>query len=90
MNNWKGIPVAVLEVTAVTVELFDKMNEVVRQMGSSEDVFSEEREKKYQKFFSTWCKNHNQKFSRSKEVVLSQFKIIRQFKEPKMDYLRIP
>jgi len=89
LNNWKGIPVAVLEVTAVTVESFDKINEVVKQMGSSEDLFSKDREKNYQKFFSTWYKNHNQKFSRSKEVVLSQFKIIRQFKESKMDYLRI-
>lgn len=90
LNSWKGIPVAVLEITAVNIEPFEKINEVVRQMGSSEDLFSEDREKKYQKFFNSWCKNHNQKFSHSKEVVLSQFKIIRQFKESKMDHLRIP
>jgi uncharacterized protein YhfF len=90
LNSWKGIPVAVLEITAVNVEPFEKINEVVSQMGSSEDLFSEDREKKYQKFFSSWCKNHNQKFSHSKEVVLSQFKVIRQFKESKMDHLRIP
>jgi len=90
LNNWKGIPVAVLEVIAVTVESFDKINEVVRQMGSTDDLFSEDIEKKYQKFFSTWCKNHNQKFSLNKEVVLSQFKIIRQFEESKIENLRIP
>jgi len=64
--------------------------EVIKKMSSSKDLFLEDEEKKYQKIFSIWCKNHNQKFSGSKSVVLSQFKIIQQFQEKKMNHLKIP
>lgn len=89
LNNWKGLPVAVLEITDIIFESFDKIGETFKKIDSSEECFSKEREKKYQKIFSSWCKNHNQKFSRNKEVILSQFKITKQFKDFKMDHLRI-
>lgn len=90
LNNWKGIPIAVLEITRVIIEPFDNLRGVVKQLDDTEEVFSEDREKKYQKTFSTWCQNHNQIFSRKKEVVLSQFKIIQQFEDSKANHLRIP
>jgi len=90
LNSWKGIPIAVLEITGVTVDSFNQIKEVIKKMSSSKDLFLEDEEKKYQKIFSIWCKNHNQKFSGNKPVVLSQFKIIRQFQEKKMNHLKIP
>jgi len=62
LNNWKGIPIAVLEITRVVVESFDNLNQTVKDLDNNEESFSEDREKKYQKLFSTWCKNHNQNF----------------------------
>jgi|LDZT01.1.fsa_nt_gi uncharacterized protein YhfF len=90
LNNWKGLPVAVLEITNIALESFDRISETLKKMNNNREYFSKEREKRLQKIFTTWCKNHNQKFSRSKEVILSQFKIIKQFKDSNMDYLRIP
>jgi uncharacterized protein YhfF len=90
LNNWKGLPVAVLEITNTIFESFDKIDKIIKKIDGSEEYFSKEREKNYQKIFSSWYKNHNQKFSHSKEVILSQFKITKQFKDFKMDYLRIP
>jgi uncharacterized protein YhfF len=90
LNNWKGLPVAVLEITDIMLESFDKIGEALKKMDFSGENFSKEREKRLQKTFSTWCKNHNQKFSHTKEVILSQFKIVKQFKDSNMDYLRMP
>jgi uncharacterized protein YhfF len=89
LNNWKGFPVAVLEITGTKVELFDRIEETTREMDTGEGDFSKEIEKRYQNIFNNWYKNHNQKFSRNKEVVLSQFKIIKEFKDFKMDYLKM-
>ncbi len=90
LNNWKGIPVAVLEISGVTVDSFDRIKEAIKKIDTKIDVLSEDGEKKYQKIFSKWCKNHNKKFSSNKQVILSQFKIIQQFKEKKMNHLKIP
>jgi uncharacterized protein YhfF len=90
LNNWKGLPVAVLEITDILLESFDKIGEALEKIYHSRENFSKEREKILQKIFTTWCKNHNQKFSRAKEVIVSRFEIIKQFKDSNMDYLRIP
>jgi uncharacterized protein YhfF len=90
LNNWKGIPIGVLEITEVTVEPFDKIDIFIKELNGNTDLSSEDLRQKYQKIFGRWCKTHNQKFSGSKLAVLSQFKITHQFKEKKMDYLKIP
>ena len=90
LNNWKGIPVAVLEIKRVSVDSFEQFGRVIKKMAGNKDIFPEDGEKQYQEIFNLWCKNHNQKFSSNKQVVFSQFNIIQQFKEKKMDHLKIP
>ena len=89
LNNWKGIPIAILEITNVSVESFENLYEVVKKIVDNNELPYEDLEKKYQKIFSNWCKNHNQKFSHTKEIVISQFKILQQFADTKIDHLKI-
>ncbi len=88
LNCWKGTPIAVLEVTNVTVENFEKIASVIKGLNEDTGLSTEDMNKKYQKIFSKWCKNYNQKFSGNKSVILSQFKINHYFKENRMDYLQ--
>ena len=84
LNNWKGLPVAVLEVTGVTLEPFEKINEYLKDSDNQEvDGIIEQ----YRKYFLKWSKKYNKQFSNNKSVVISQFKIARKFDEKKMDYL---
>lgn len=90
LNNWKGIPIAALEISGVNVEPFNKISTSIHDVKENIDFSDEDWLKKYQKIFRKWCKTNNQKFSNDKLVVLSEFKINRQFKEKKMDFLKIP
>jgi len=90
LNNWQGIPVAILKITNVTIEPFGKINDIILDMHDSNDLPLDKLVKNYQNFFNKWCRNYNQKFSNQKPVILSQFKLVYQFSENKIGQLEIP
>ncbi len=90
LNSWKGTPIAVLEITEVNVEPFEKISIFIKKLNGITDIPARDLEKQCKDNFIKWCKNYNQKFSGNKSVVLSQFRIIRHFKDKKMDQLKIP
>ncbi len=87
LNNWKGLPVAVLEITGVTLEPFEKINEYFKNSDSHEADGADEAVGQYRKYFLKWSKKYNKQFSNNKPVVISQFKIVKKFNEKKIDYL---
>ncbi len=90
LNNWKGIPIAVLEMIDVIMEPFEKIRDTLQTINCISDQSVDVLEKQYYKIFSKWSKDHNQKFSKNKQVIFSQFKITRHFKERNIDHLKIP
>lgn len=90
LNNWKGIPIALLEITKVMVKPFEKIGMVMKELDKDINLVTEDLEKHYNKTFSKWCKANNQKLSANKPVIFSQFKIIQKLMEKKMDDLEIP
>jgi len=63
LNNWKGIPLAILEITEVNHGTFQQIKKVIEKKETEDDVYIEDIEKKHKKIFTAWCKNHNQIFS---------------------------
>ncbi|MDD4363816.1 MAG: ASCH domain-containing protein [Atribacterota bacterium] len=88
LNNWKGIPLAILEITDVNPCTFQQIKKAIEKKEIKDDVYTEDVEKKYKKIFTAWCKNHNQIFSDDKNVIFSKFEIIHRFEERSMDYLK--
>jgi uncharacterized protein YhfF len=89
LNNWQGIPIAVLEIIGVTVESFEKIGNLIKELDNQQELTAEDWIEKYKKTFLKWCKKHNKKFSINKSVVVSQFKIIQHFNDKKIDNLKI-
>ncbi len=87
LNNWKGLPAAVLEITGVTLEPFEKIDDYIKATGSQETDGTNETVEQYRKYFLKWSKKHNKQFSNNKPVVISQFKIIKKFNDKNIDYL---
>jgi uncharacterized protein YhfF len=87
LNNWKGLPLAVLEITGVTLEPFEKISEYFRSSDNQEVYGTDGTVEQYRKYFLKWSKKYNRQFSNNKSVVISQFKIVKKFSEKKIDYL---
>jgi uncharacterized protein YhfF len=87
LNNWKGLPLAVLEITGVTLEPFEKISEYFRSSDNQEVYGADGTVEQYRKYFLKWSKKYNRQFSNNKSVVISQFKIVKKFSEKKIDYL---
>ncbi|MGD9552094.1 MAG: ASCH domain-containing protein [Candidatus Caldatribacteriota bacterium] len=88
LNNWQGIPVAVLEITGVTIESFEKIGNLFKELDNQRELTAEDWIEQYRKTFLKWCKKYNKKFSINKSVVVSQFKIIHHFDDKKIDHLK--
>lgn len=87
LNNWKGLPMAVLEITGVTLKPFEKINEYFKNSDNQEADGADGAVEQYRKYFLKWSKKYNKQFSNNKSVVISQFKIVKKFNEKKIDYL---
>ncbi|HNR66023.1 MAG TPA: ASCH domain-containing protein [Atribacterota bacterium] len=87
LNNWKGLPVAVLEITGVALEPFEKIDGYIKDSENQKRDGINKTVEQYRKYFQKWSKKYNKQFSDSKSVLISQFKIIRKLNEKKMDYL---
>lgn len=87
LNNWKGLPVAVLEITGVTLEPFENIDGYIKDRENQKTDGTNKTAEQYRKYFQKWSKKYNKQFSDSKSVLISQFKIIRKLNEKKMDYL---
>ncbi len=87
LNNWKGFPVAVLEITGVNLEQFEKIRNLAEE-GNNRDIdISKEVVDQYKKQFVKWCKKNNKQFSDNKSIIISEFKIIKKFNEKRIDHL---
>lgn len=89
LNDWKGLPVAALEIVNVNLESFDKIADFMEESACQQGVTIQKIVEQYKKTFLKWCKKNNKKFSTQKSVVVSQFKIVKQFEKRKIDYLDI-
>lgn len=89
LNSWKGLPLAALEITGVTLDTFDKITDFLDKLENAPKYPAQNVAEQYKKTFLKWCKKNNKQFSDQKPVIISQFKIVRQFKEKKTDYLNI-
>ncbi|MDD3656889.1 MAG: ASCH domain-containing protein [Atribacterota bacterium] len=89
LNNWKGIPVAALEITGITLEPFEKISDFIKESDTLKEYSVKNVVEQYKKTFQKWCKKNNKQFSTNKTVVISQFKIIKQLNEKKIDHLDI-
>lgn len=90
LNNWRGIPIAVLKINTVVIEPFEKIGTMMKALDDQLDVSAEELEKQYQKEFISWSKDYNLKFSKNKPIVISQFGVAQKLTERKLDHLKMP
>lgn len=87
LNSWEGLPVAALEIIEVNIKPFAHINSFLKESTNEKDFSQKDTQEKYRKIFLKWCKKNNKQFSINKSVVISKFKIIRRFKEKKIDHL---
>ncbi len=89
LNSWEGLPIAALEITGIALEPFAKINSFIQESGNEKDFRAKDILEQYRKIFLKWCKKNNKPFAINKPVIISHFKIIKRFKEKKIDYLDI-
>lgn len=87
LNNWKGLPLATFEITKVTMDSFENIGDHIKELYGQQNYPAQKVIEQYKKTFLKWSKKNNKQFSANKPVVISQFKIIKQFEERKIDYL---
>ena len=87
LNNWKGLPLATFEITGVTIDSFENIADHIKESDEQQRHPTQKIIEQYEKTFLKWSKKNNKQFSADKPVVISQFKIIKQFEERKREYL---